>query len=275
MTDFDSNIGEATASAPRAADERTVAEARGRVGLLVCGYEEAQRAGRTVDEYCFERWWIHAAVFSCQGERSIEWWPVPLDTRAGDIFVFRLASFEVPSTIREGLRSGSVAIGEGDLGEALDTAASAIGAGVFGFPGDAETVRLPRHPEFDPSTTVIGDGLFGLGVAFGEARNDGRYPVAWAPVGSVIPFPSVIPEQAVRGLGTPFDDLDTPLEARNTDELWIQPEAWAEFRDILRATFGDPELEEAITRLQNVSAALASGAAFPRAEAPSARWDFL
>jgi hypothetical protein len=249
-----------------------------RTRLLVCGYEPEQIAGRTVEGYGEERWWVHAAAYSAQGPYSLPWWPVPADTVKGDLFLVRLAAFDVPDGLRSELSAGKIELGRGVAGTLAQEAIEYTGFPLFGGGSGDIYVDLPGHPEFDPNRRTLGGGLAGLAVAHSAATpitefGDGK--VYEARVGTFVPLPDVIGEELVRGrFGRALDDLTTPMGRRGPDQINVSPDDFeALIAFILDRYPGDDWLRDSIHRLKEVAACLAQPTSyFPTGLSPTPSW---
>ncbi len=250
-----------------------------RVRFLTCGYEVEQghdpsnplagdpdaAGGRG---WGFERWAVHLAVFSCQGDRSLRWWPVPSDTQAGDIFIMRLAPFVVPDDIRSELAAGrEVAIGQGAAGEAAQFAIEGIGGpGLFGNEIGVETVEISDHPELSADREVAGNGIIGLALARG-AVDDYVGEIPCAQVGSIVPFPDLFPVPD----GTPLNGSTYGLDVSIIN---LDPEQWESFKQSVFAYFGDERLVDDVARIERAGSQISSGNEYPLLDGPRPRWEF-
>lgn len=249
-----------------------------RTRLLVCGYEPEQMAGRDEYEYGAERWWVHAAAYSAQGAYSLPWWPVPRDTVKGDLFVVRLAAFEVPEALRSELASGKIELGVGVTGRLAEEAIEYSRFPLFGGGYGDRFVEVPNHPEFDPGRKTLGNGLVGLAVAHSAATRMpefGDAEIHEALLGTFVPFPDVIAADQVLGrFGKALDDLTTPMMQRDQDQIDL---GVGDFDALIRLALdlfpGDDWLRDSVFRLKEVAARLSQPMSyFPIGLSPVPSW---
>lgn len=249
-----------------------------RTRVLVCGYEPEQTAGRDEYEYGAERWWVHTAAYSAQGAYSLPWWPVPRDTVKGDLFVVRLAAFEVPEVIRSELASGRIELGVGVTGKLAEEAIEYSNFPLFGGGYGDRFVEVPNHPEFDPSRKTLGNGIAGLAVAHSAATlmpefRDGE--IYEALLGTFVPFPDVIAADQLLGrFGKALDDLTTPMMQRDQDRINLGP---VDFDSLIRFVLdrfpGDDWLRDSVFRLKEVAARMSQPMSyFPIGLSPVPSW---
>lgn len=247
-----------------------------RTRLLVCGYEPEQIEGRT--GYEEERWWVHVAAFSAQGAYSLPWWPVPADTVKGDLFLVRLAAFEVPGELRAELSKRRIEIGEGLAGRLAEEAISYMGFPLFGGGMGDSYFDLPRHPEFDPDRQTLGGGLIGLAVAHSAATPMPEIPGLYeALVGTLVPFPDILAPKTLQGrFGPALDDLSTPMRERSRHMIDLRPAEFERFLEMLFERFaGDDWFRDSVLRLKEVAARLGQPMSyFPSGLSPTPRWSF-